>query len=445
MSKVDLVRRPMPKQEPVERVRNFDEVALGYTAELAREEAARCLGCKKPGCVDGCPVGDRHPGLRRATSPPATSPPPSAPSSRPTRCRPSAGGSARRRSSASATACWARRATRWRSGASSASWPTGRPQEGAAEPAAAAAPRTVTPWPWSARGRPASRWPPTSPCGATRSPCSRRSTRPAACSPTASPSSACPRPSCAARSTTCAAWASSCASTSWSARRAPSSACTETFDAVFVGAGAGLPWFLDIPGENLNGVYSANEYLTRCNLMRGFRFPGLRHAAQALGAGGRVRRRQRRHGLGPHRAAPGRRRGAHRLPAQQGRAAGPRRRGRERRGGGRDLRLPHAADAPHRRRARLAHRRSSAGAWSSASPTPRAGGARSRSPGSEFVMDDGRVGLRHRQQPQPADPHDDAGSRGGQEGQHRGRRRHRRTPRASASGPAATWSPARPP
>ena len=56
MSKVDLVRRPMPKQEPAERVRNFDEVALGYTVELAREEAARCLGCKKPGCVDGCPV-----------------------------------------------------------------------------------------------------------------------------------------------------------------------------------------------------------------------------------------------------------------------------------------------------------------------------------------------------------------------------------------------------
>ena len=47
----------------------------------------------------------------------------------------------------------------------------------------------------------------------------------------------------------------------------------EKFDAVFVAAGAGLPWFMDIPGENLNGVYSANEYLTRCNLMKGFRFP----------------------------------------------------------------------------------------------------------------------------------------------------------------------------
>src|SRR5512137_460609 len=47
----------MPKQEPFERVRNFDEVALGYTPELAREEAARCLACKKPQCVEGCPVG----------------------------------------------------------------------------------------------------------------------------------------------------------------------------------------------------------------------------------------------------------------------------------------------------------------------------------------------------------------------------------------------------
>lgn len=45
------------------------------------------------------------------------------------------------------------------------------------------------------------------------------------------------------------------------------------FDAVFLGTGAGLPQFLDIPGENLSGVYSANEYLTRSNLMRAYDFP----------------------------------------------------------------------------------------------------------------------------------------------------------------------------
>ena len=45
------------------------------------------------------------------------------------------------------------------------------------------------------------------------------------------------------------------------------------YDAVFVGTGAGLPWFLEVPGENLNGVYSANEYLTRANLMKAYLFP----------------------------------------------------------------------------------------------------------------------------------------------------------------------------
>ncbi len=47
----------------------------------------------------------------------------------------------------------------------------------------------------------------------------------------------------------------------------------EDFDAVYIGTGAGLPWFMNIPGENLNGVYSANEYLTRSNLMRAYLFP----------------------------------------------------------------------------------------------------------------------------------------------------------------------------
>ncbi|MBE9528176.1 MAG: NADPH-dependent glutamate synthase [Proteobacteria bacterium] len=45
------------------------------------------------------------------------------------------------------------------------------------------------------------------------------------------------------------------------------------FDAVFVGSGAGLPNFMGIPGENLVGVYSANEYLTRVNLMKAYQFP----------------------------------------------------------------------------------------------------------------------------------------------------------------------------
>ncbi len=47
----------------------------------------------------------------------------------------------------------------------------------------------------------------------------------------------------------------------------------EGFDAVFLGVGAGAPVFMNIPGENLCGIYSANEYLTRSNLMKAYRFP----------------------------------------------------------------------------------------------------------------------------------------------------------------------------
>ena len=47
----------------------------------------------------------------------------------------------------------------------------------------------------------------------------------------------------------------------------------EGFDAIFLGTGAGLPMFMKIPGENYNGVYSANEFLTRVNLMKGYLFP----------------------------------------------------------------------------------------------------------------------------------------------------------------------------
>ncbi|MEJ5299468.1 MAG: NADPH-dependent glutamate synthase [Thermodesulforhabdaceae bacterium] len=51
-----LPRQKMPEQDPLVRRRNFDEVPLGYTIELAMAEASRCLQCKKPGCVSGCPV-----------------------------------------------------------------------------------------------------------------------------------------------------------------------------------------------------------------------------------------------------------------------------------------------------------------------------------------------------------------------------------------------------
>ena len=53
---MSLTKVPMPEQAPDVRNKNFDEVALGYTAEMAMEEATRCLNCKNKPCVNGCPV-----------------------------------------------------------------------------------------------------------------------------------------------------------------------------------------------------------------------------------------------------------------------------------------------------------------------------------------------------------------------------------------------------
>ena len=55
------VKVEMPVQDPQVRAQNFEEVALGYTPEIAREEAARCLQCRHRPCVSGCPVGVRIP------------------------------------------------------------------------------------------------------------------------------------------------------------------------------------------------------------------------------------------------------------------------------------------------------------------------------------------------------------------------------------------------
>jgi glutamate synthase (NADPH/NADH) small chain len=61
--RMQIPRQPMPAQDPVARGGNFNEVALGYTEEMAIREAQRCLACKKPKCVDGCPVGINIPGF----------------------------------------------------------------------------------------------------------------------------------------------------------------------------------------------------------------------------------------------------------------------------------------------------------------------------------------------------------------------------------------------
>ena len=60
---IQKTRTPMSEQDPGVRKSNFDEVPFGYTPEQARQEAARCMQCKKPVCICGCPVGVDIPGF----------------------------------------------------------------------------------------------------------------------------------------------------------------------------------------------------------------------------------------------------------------------------------------------------------------------------------------------------------------------------------------------
>ncbi len=68
MANMTLTKTPMPEQDPKVRARNFEEVTLGYTEEMAINEANRCLRCKNPKCVEGCPVNVRIPEFIGAVS-----------------------------------------------------------------------------------------------------------------------------------------------------------------------------------------------------------------------------------------------------------------------------------------------------------------------------------------------------------------------------------------
>ena len=290
---------PMPKQEPFERVRNFDEVALGYTPELAREEASRCLACKAAHCVEGCPVGIDIPGFIRCILEDDLS-----------------GGIRRIKERNALPAVCGRvcpqeeqceklcvlgkknepvaigRLERfladWEAASGSVERPDVVPANGKRIAIVGSGPAGEADEPFR----------PELAAGFEREALAQLPDVSAALVEGRHlallgygvtmfealhegggvltygiPEFRLPKAIVRREVEYVKSLGVQLHLDFIVGKTRTVDALQKDFDAIFVAAGAGLPWFMEIPGENLNGVYSANEYLTRCNLMKAFLFP----------------------------------------------------------------------------------------------------------------------------------------------------------------------------
>jgi glutamate synthase (NADPH/NADH) small chain len=288
---LDLHRRPMPKQEPFERVRNFDEVALGYPAEAAREEAARCLDCKKPGCRAGCPVGIDIPGFIRhivagdfaagiRTIKQTNALPAVCGRVCPQEEQCEAGCILGKKGDPIAIGRLERFLADWEAAQGPIEPPPAAAAIGLSVAIVGSGPAGITvAADLAARGYAVTVFEALHEAGGVLT--------------YGIPEFRLPKSIVRREVEYVQSLGVELRLDYIVGKTRTIDRLLESFDAVFVGAGAGLPWFLDIPGENLNGVYSANEFLTRCNLMRGYRFPAYdtplsRAARVAVFGGGNV-------------------------------------------------------------------------------------------------------------------------------------------------------------
>ena len=269
--KFDLTRREMPKQSPVVRRHNFSEVALGYTPKLAVEEAKRCIDCKKPGCVTNCPVEINIPGFIKAIAE-----------------KDFAGGVRILKEKNLLPAVCGRVC----------------PQEEQCEAkcvfvkkggqlAIGRLERFLADWEAQQKKMEIPKLPPDTgkkiavvgggPAGLTVAgdliKLGHQVTIFEALHKMGGvlvygiPEFRLPKRIVEREVEYLRTLGVELITDFVVGKTRKIDSILDEFDAVFVGSGAGLPWFMEIPGENLNGVYSANEYLTRLNLMKGFMFP----------------------------------------------------------------------------------------------------------------------------------------------------------------------------
>ncbi len=271
VKKTDLNRREMPKQAAEERISNFNEVALGYAIETAVEEARRCLQCRNPGCVPNCPVGINIPAfieaiaernfnlgvhiLKQKNALPSVC---GRVCPQEEQCE--SGCILTKRKSSVAIGRLERFLGDWEAAQGEADLPEIAPFTGKQVAIVGGGPAGLT----AAvdlvkQGHNVIVYEALHKMGGVLS--------------YGIPEFRLPK-EIVDREVNFLRRLGVDMRTDYIIGKTRSiDSLLETFDAVFVATGAGLPWFMEMPGNNLNGVYSANEYLTRINLMKGYDFP----------------------------------------------------------------------------------------------------------------------------------------------------------------------------
>jgi len=289
--KLNLNRIEMPKQADFIRKRNFREVALGYTVENAIEEATRCLDCKKPFCVEGCPVEIDIPGFIRAIAAEDFSL--AIKTLKEKNCLPAVCGRVCPQEEQCESRCillkkgapiaigrLERFAADWEAEQGNIQTPEIMKKTGKKVAVIGSGPAGVTvAGDLTLLGHEVTMY--------------EALHEPGGVLTYGIPEFRLPASVVTREIDNLQKMGVKLVCNFVVGKTRSLQDILNEFDVVFVGTGAGLPWFMNIPGENLNGVYSANEYLTRVNLMRGFEYPKtytpvVRHKNVAVVGGGNV-------------------------------------------------------------------------------------------------------------------------------------------------------------